>query len=339
MSGSLLTVVICTHNRVQLLARTIASLNAARRPADGVELLVVANHCSDGTHAWLEAQVGARAGTPAEVPAGGLPLRWLAEPAKGKSHALNLALRTVKTPLLTFVDDDQRADAGFLQAICDAARATPEADLFCGRLLPDWDGSEPAWVHDQGRYRIYPLPVPNFDLGPQPQWLTAETAVPSGGNIVVRRPWVERVGPFSTALGPVGHDLGGSEDSEWFLRALQLGARLRYEPGILQRHHIEPERLALGFLMRLTCRRTASTIGLPGSPAVGPRVPLWAWRKLAGYALMAATSPGARRRRFYLMRSAAAWGEISGWRRVLAQSRAAASAGGPVPAPTDPRAR
>jgi GT2 family glycosyltransferase len=172
-----------------------------------------------------------------------LAIRWFAEPIKGKSHALNAALRVVRSDLVTFVDDDQRVDSDFLTATCAAAQQVPEADLFCGRLLPDWDGSEPSWVHDSGPYRIYPLPVPTFDLGGSPVWLNAETAIPSGGNFTVRLSWLKRVGDFSTDLGPVGHDLGGSEDSEWLLRALGKGAKLLYQPSIIQRHHIDPKRL------------------------------------------------------------------------------------------------
>lgn len=330
MTRPVLTVVICTHNRARLLARCLESLNAARRPSEGVQILVVANHCSDGTHEMLAAYMN--------DPGDRLPLRWLAEPTKGKSHALNLALREVDTALLAFTDDDQRVEAGYLEAIRDVARDVPEADLICGRLLPDWDGTEPAWVHDQGPYRIYPLPVPNFDLGPQPRWLTADIAVPSGGNMVIRTPWAARVGPFSSELGPVGHDLGGSEDSEWFLRALQLGARLYYTPAVVQHHLIETERFALGFLLRLTYKRTASTVGLPGAVMGPPGVPLWAYRKLARYTLLAMTSLPANRRRFYLMRAAAALGEITGYRR-LAQAPHGRLAARHTPAPPRPDSR
>ncbi len=45
-----LTVLICTHNRVELLTNAISSLNAATRPEGWqVGLLVAANACSDGT--------------------------------------------------------------------------------------------------------------------------------------------------------------------------------------------------------------------------------------------------------------------------------------------------
>lgn len=309
MTAQLLTVLICTHNRSQLLGHAIASLNAARRPAEGVQLLVVANHCSDGTHDFLEAYVN--------DPGDRLPLRWIAEPTAGKSHALNRALPEVDTPLVAFVDDDQGVDAGYLEAVRDAAQGSPEADLFCGRILPDWDGSEPGWVHDQGPYRIYPFPMPHFELGPLPRPLTAEVALPGGGNLFLRTPWLSRIGMFATDLGPSGHDLGGSEDSDWVLRALRLGARLHYAPAVLQYHYVDTARLTLGYLMRKAYKRTASTVSLHEGAAVQRRgVPAYVYRKLAGYALRALTALGADRRRFYLMRSAAALGEIAGYRRL-----------------------
>ena len=81
-----LTVLICTHDRSALLRRVLASINEARRPTGtAVELLVVANACTDDT-----AQVLRHYET--ETRSGGtLPLRWTEEPTPGKSHALELS--------------------------------------------------------------------------------------------------------------------------------------------------------------------------------------------------------------------------------------------------------
>ena len=102
-----LTVLICTHDRAGLLAKTLASLNAAVRPPGwAVDILVAANACRDGTHAMLDAyreQAAAR---------GDLPLAWLAEPVPGKSNALNTALPRIDGDIVAFVDDDHRVDDG-----------------------------------------------------------------------------------------------------------------------------------------------------------------------------------------------------------------------------------
>ena len=43
-----LTVLVCTHNRAALLAKTLTSLNAAERPQDwNVNVMVAANACTD----------------------------------------------------------------------------------------------------------------------------------------------------------------------------------------------------------------------------------------------------------------------------------------------------
>jgi GT2 family glycosyltransferase len=316
-----LTVLICTHNRAGLLMRTIDSLNGARRPEGWtVDLLVAANACSDDTHARLDDY---RRQATAD---GRLPLQWFAEPLPGKSNALNAALPRVDSELTAFVDDDHRVHADYLAAICRAAGLHPEAGLFCGRILPDWDGREPAWVHDTGPYRIYPLPVPRFDQGDEPCELTPERAIPGGGNLFIRTPWAARVGRFDTAMGPTGHDLGGAEDLDWVLRAQRLGARLRYVPDMVQYHFVESERMTLGYVMKKAYKRTASTVRLETGRA-GP-VPRYLYRKLAEYALRACTSLGMARRRYYLVRTAAALGEFAGHRQLR---RLGAAAGATPP--------
>ncbi|UCG98405.1 MAG: glycosyltransferase, partial [Burkholderiales bacterium] len=230
-----LTVLVATHDRVRLLERTLRHFNAAHRPHRWrTEVLVVANACSDATHSLLDAYVR-------ETGEGDrLPLRWVAEPRPGKSHALNQAMSMIESDLVAFVDDDHRIDAAYFEAACRAASEHPDVDVFCGRILPDWDGSEPSWVHDTGRYRIYPLPVPRYDLGDAPVDSPQETATPGGGNWVLRGRLLRRNGPFSTDFGPVGRGLGGSEDKEWLWRAIQGGARVRYVPEIVQYHYVDP---------------------------------------------------------------------------------------------------
>ena len=300
-----LTILICTHNRAALLEQTLASLNAALRPAMAVQILVAANACTDDTIGCL------RAYQARQEAMGWLPLRFLEVPIPGKSHALNAAILEIDTELTAFVDDDHRVDPGYLRAIEEAARAWPLAGLYCGRILPDWDGREPAWVHDEGPYRIYPLPVPRYDQGEQPKTITAEEGpIPGGGNLVVRREVFAIAGRFSTELGPHGHDLGGGEDSEFVLRAMARGVRCQYVPAMVQYHHVDVARFRLGYLMRKAYQRSRSTARIRGNG----RVPLYMWRKVGEYAYHSVFSLSWARRRFFLVRTAAALGEVHGRR-------------------------
>lgn len=303
---SRVTVLICTHNRADLLAKVLTSLDAAARPTGWtVDVLVVANACQDHTHKMLEERCRETAAR------GRLPISWLAESEPGKSNALNTALPRIDSDIVAFVDDDHRVDTGYFEAICRAADAYPEAELFCGRILPDWDGTEPAWVHDNGPYRIYPLPVPHFDQGNTARELTPDVAVPGGGNLFLRTAWAAKIGTFATDMGPTGHDLGGAEDLDWVLRGLRLGARLRYVPDMVQYHYVDASRLTLGYLMKKAYKRTASTVRLEPH-AAGRCVPRYLYRKIAEYGIKACTAIGKSRRRFYLVRTAAALGEFAG---------------------------
>lgn len=307
---SQLTVLICTHDRADLLARVLASLQSAARPHDWqVNILVVANACTDATHALLERERQAGLQDSSRR-----PLDWLAEACPGKSYALNTAIPHVKgSDVVTFVDDDHRVDNAYLMEICRAAETYPEATMFCGRILADWDGSEPAWVHDEGHYKIRPLPIPHSDGGPDPRQLTRNDSTPGGGNLFLRGAVFDRVGRFPTDLGPRGHDLGGGEDSVFIQSALERGEQLMYVPGVVQYHYVDPERLHFDYVLRKAFHRSRSLVPHQASRT---GVPLYMWRKLSGYLWHTIFTLNPVRRRFYLVRTATMLGEISGVRRA-----------------------
>lgn len=306
-----LTVLICTHNREGLLARVLDSLQAAAHPAAWtVRILVVANACNDGTHALLEAERQA-----SQRESSRFSVEWLAEPKPGKSNALNTAIPLLMdSDVVAFVDDDHRVDGQYLAHICRTMEAYPDVTMFCGRIVADWQGTEPAWVHDHGPYRIYPAPVQEQAFGPVAREILAkDDEFPGGGNLFLRPRVFSRIGGFSTDLGPKGHDLGGGEDTAFVLKALQHGEHLRYVPEVFQYHYVDSTRLSFPYLLEKAYQRSRSSAQVLHEGRSGS-VPLYMWRKLVGYALKAVTPPNRPRVRFYLMRMASTLGEIRGLR-------------------------
>ena len=314
-----LTVLICSHNRKPLLQRTVHFLDQAQRPEDAeCEILVLANGCDDGTVAWLSERAGQGVKAGSDQGPGPLPLRFAEEPRLGKTNALNHAIELLRGSdpaqhLVAMVDDDHRVDAQYLVGAARAAREYPDFSMFCGRILPDWDGREPEWVHDDGPYRIYPLPVPRFERGDQPMAMTPDIGVPGGGNLVLRVGVFDRVGGFASDFGPKGHDLAGGEDGEFVLRAQRLGECIQYVPWVLQYHYVELERLETLYLMRKSYQRTKASTRL-GERGGNSGVPRYLWRKLLEYGGGALWSLSWARTRFYLVRAAAAWGEVAAFR-------------------------
>ena len=312
MSGTVasLLVILCTHDRSRLLDRALFWLNEAHRP-DGldIKLLVVANACTDDTLAVL--------GRYSRQGEQNLPISWVEEHRLGKSHALNTAIQLVDTDITVFVDDDHRVAADFFVAINNAVQDYPDAGLFCGRIVPDWDGKEPGWVHDDGPYRIYPLPVPNFDMGKEPCEITASGRIPGGGNLFMRSVIFNAVDSFDVALGPRGRGLEGSEDTDFVLRLLAHDIRGQYLPDVVQFHYVDNERLKLGYILGKSYQRSRSITRVKATSA---RIPAYLWKKVALYLLKAGCSLKLSRSRFYLVRLMAVLGEMQGIRDAGART-------------------
>lgn len=300
-----ITVVICTHNRAELLEKMLAVLSQADFTSMGnSEILVIANACKDKTSEILDHYAGVFQRL------SGPDFRWLAEPVPGKSMALNLALRESRGDTLCFIDDDQYVVPTFFQALTDTLARHPEFEIFCGWMAPDWDGGEPAWVHETGKFHIGIRPFPEYDLGPNAFEIKPEHKLPSGGNISVRRCAFARVGGFSTNLGPQGHNLMGGEDIDFVKRALQAGARILYDPAIRQKHAVEAERMATPYMMRKSYLRSLSNVMLHVDAPRGVRP--YMILKLVQHALLALLSFRGSQRFYYLIRLAASFGELRG---------------------------
>lgn len=300
-------IIICTHNRKALLQRVLNTLCGAQVPQRcGVSIHVVANACTDDTYNFLDKRIAHRHEHDC------IHMRWSIEEMQGKSYALNRALSDMKGDVVAFVDDDHRVPPDFISSICEAVCAYPDIDLFCGRILPDWDGSEPDWAHEKGQYAIYPLPVPHYDFGREIREVPEDARLPGGGNIVVRKRVFESVKGFSTDLGPQGHDLGGGEDIDFVRRVLKSGFKLMYYPDIAQYHFVDTTRFKFRYILIKAFQRSRSVTRVSQGGENG--VPLYLWRKLARYGVNTIFSLKWQKTRFYSVRVAATLGEIYGFR-------------------------
>ncbi|PKM12937.1 MAG: glycosyl transferase family 2 [Gammaproteobacteria bacterium HGW-Gammaproteobacteria-3] len=300
-----LTVTICTYNRSELLLKTLASINNASIPDSvSVSILVIANACSDDTLAKLKDYQNRQVSKP------WLPLTFAQEPKPGKSNALNKALTLISKGWVCFIDDDHRLDKHYFQAVSDAIAQFPETTLFCGKIIPDWTGQEPAWAHEQGEFKITPFPVPYFDLGNEPLTLSGDNSIPGGGNLIAAHEVFRRIGGFSANLGPQGHDLMGGEDSDFVLRALNGHETLRYIPHIVQYHYVNPLSFKLIYVMRKSFQRNRS-ITLAHQPERA-KIPHYLWGQLIRYCAGALFSFKPDKIRFFLTRLAGVLGQMFG---------------------------
>lgn len=304
---SVLTIIICTYNRSSSLATTISSLySTGYKGPELVDILVVANACTDDT---VERVRSIRTDHPQSV----ISLRYIEEPKPGKSHALNAAIKATTSEYLCFIDDDQTVENGFISNLLIGISIYND-DIYCGRIKPDWPGTEPSWVHTTGQYAIPIRPFPEFDFGDTSLILNPDARFPSGGNICVRRHVFERSGVFSTNLGPKGHNLAGGEDHEFLSRCAKSGFSIRYLPAVKQLHAVDDERMQTIYTLKKSYHRSKSVFIMKESFS---KPKLYMIRKIASHLVKATFTIDSRKRFFYMVRLAASIGELSGAVHVL----------------------
>lgn len=234
-----ISLIIPTHNRAARLIAALESVVQQDLPAAEWECVVVNNRSEDDTERRFAAFAAAH---PAHN------LRLVAEPEPGVSYARNRGVGEAAAPVLAFIDDDERVNAGFLRAYADFFDTHPEAAVAGGRIIAEYPAGRPAWL---SKYTEMPIANP-MDFGPRVRPFPAGR-VPGGGNMAFRREAFAGCGGFDPALGRVGRELIGGEENDLFERLRVAGRTIWYVPDAVMWHIIPPEKLTEAYFRRL-CR-------------------------------------------------------------------------------------
>ena len=209
------TVVVCTRDRPELLARCLEGLAAQVPPP--AEVLVVDNAPSDDRTAKLAAESGAR---------------YVEEPCPGLDFARNRALREASGEVLAFVDDDVVPDVGWLEGVRAVWRDHPDAGAMTGQVLPyELVTASQVAFERRGGFRGGNAQVryEGLDRPGDPVYPYGPGMFGAGCNMAVRRDVARRLGGFDEALD-TGPPLPGGGDIDLFHRVLRAGFPLVYEP-------------------------------------------------------------------------------------------------------------
>jgi glycosyltransferase involved in cell wall biosynthesis len=266
----LLTVVVCTYNRCEILAKALNSLALSTLPSTiEWEALVVDNNSADRTRDVVEGFCRQYPGR----------FRYVLEPRQGLSFARNAGVRESRGDVLVFLDDDATVDTGWLWSLTAALHSGEWAGAG-GPIIPRWDTPLPIWLSADDA--LAACPYGTFDAG---QAAGPLARPPFGSNMAFRKEVFEKYGGFRTDLGRSAHNLLGGEDTEFGKRLLANGEKLRYEPSAVVHHMVAQDRVQKGYVLAWWFWHARSEIGESGIPP-GPTwslagIPLHLFRRLA----------------------------------------------------------
>ncbi len=232
-----ISVIVCTRDRTESLARCLESLLCLEYPA--FEIVVVDNAPGSESTATLVESLQ-RADVRAHQ-----RLRYARESTPGLDWARNRGLDEARHAIIAYTDDDVCVDGGWLGAIAQAF-ADANVQLVTGLVVPaelataaqvafeDWYGGmgkgmvardfHPRMMSTRDRLGAHHLGV--------------------GANMAFRAEWLRRLGGFDSALD-VGTASHGGGDLDIFHRTLLAGGNARYEPEAIVRHYHRQELDAL----------------------------------------------------------------------------------------------
>ncbi len=223
------SVVICAYT-VDRWDDVLAAIASALAQPDAGEVIVVVDH-DEELYGRLRAT---RTGATVIRNAG----------PRGLSGARNSGIAASTGRFVAFLDDDARADPGWLEALLDPY-AEPDVVGTGGCIEPDWDAGRPRW---------FPVEL-DWVVGctylgmPEAR---ADVRNVIGAAMSVRRSALDATGGFVDAMGR-GRGLPvGGEETELCIRMRRAvpGARVVYEPAAVVHHRVREARATPRYLLR-----------------------------------------------------------------------------------------
>ncbi|WP_072016250.1 glycosyltransferase family 2 protein [Leptolyngbya sp. KIOST-1] len=216
------SVVICTRDRPQSLARCLRSLQGLITPAH--EIIVIDNApTSEASQQLVEQFPG---------------VLYCREPRPGLSVARNRGIAIATGEIIAFTDDDVEVHPHWLEQLRTAFH-NPRVMAMTGLILPARLETEAEEVFQRGSsgfgWGYRPLIFDSFFFEKLKPYGVPVWRIGAGANMAFRREVFNQLGGFDERLGAGAS--GCSEDSEYWYRVLAAGWTCRYQPTAVVSHY------------------------------------------------------------------------------------------------------
>lgn len=230
-----ISVVICTHNRRDLLGKTLDSLRAMSATETITwDVCVVDNRSTDDTSGMV-------ADYAARWPA--FPLRGIVETRQGIAFARNAGVSASGASVIAFVDDDVLVQPTWLSFVHAGFAADPDLAIMGGRLTANPESPMPPWMDG-----LNPAPIGLVDFGDARKVLTVPYLATA--NCAFRRQAIVDAGMFDVRRGRQPDKLYADEDTDMVAKIQRAGGKVIYEPAISARHFVPNKRMTREYFRR-----------------------------------------------------------------------------------------
>jgi len=231
-SAPLLSIVICTYNRHELLEKAINSLFAQSLAPDRFEIIIVDNDSNDDTAEVVKA-LQARAGEQS--------LQYILEPIRGSGIARYTGVLAARGQWIGFMDDDACASPNWLEEAQRICCQVQPMHGFGGKIKPFYLVEKPDWFKDDYEIRSW---------GEQARNLLPDEAF-AGSNMFFNKETLLQIGPPSAGLGMSGAVMGFGEDTVLFERTWSLTdhAVFYYSPNLVVYHAVPASKMNVRYIL------------------------------------------------------------------------------------------
>jgi|SRR4051794_11143216 succinoglycan biosynthesis protein ExoM len=232
-----IAICICTCNRAWELDRLLGVLATVEIPNNSEVFVQIVDNAPDGR---------ARAVWERHSSFFSIPIYFAEERQRGISFARNRAVADALAhdpDLLSFIDDDDTPDTDWLKALVAVQNETNSPIVFGLYDLPS--ALLPNWMREVRPYRK-PI-IEQLNRFGFPVWASSR-------NVLLCRDVLESIAAEDGVLFRPAFALTGSEDTDFFIRALQRGWRYAIAPPSIVTLGISPERMTVRGVLRLGFR-------------------------------------------------------------------------------------
>lgn len=231
-----LSIVICTYNNANSLAKTLSDLNqcVAYIP-EQIELLIVDNNSSDDTPDVYNKLVKASP----------FFTTYLFEEKQGLSHARNLGLNSARGEYILFTDDDASIPTNWMQLYVDKISETNAKCLY-SKIFIQWDRTIPDWYIPE----YQPLLV-HLDYGDQQLEVDDIHHEFFGKNFCVERSFLVNLGGFDPKLGRCGDRLIAGEETLIYKKLISTKSKVVYFPEAEVGHRLKEREYSIDNIKKL----------------------------------------------------------------------------------------